>query len=460
MAAKVEKLENSRVKLTVDIDADRLEQAMEEAYRKNVKRISIPGFRKGKAPRKLIELNYGPDVFLEDAVEILLPQIYEQAVEETQIQPVDRPEVDITELERGKGATFTYTVDVYPELELGNYKNLEVEKEIVKITDEDVDHVLQHQRERSAQLVVPERTVVQEGDYCVIDYMGYIDGQPFSGGAAENQMLQIGSGRFIPGFEEQLVGMEVGQSSEIKVTFPEEYHAEHLAGKEAVFKVTIKELKERVLPELDDEFAKDISDFDTLEELRAHIRKNLEDEATRRTNEQMENNLLELIAQDSKVEIPHSMIHREAEYLYGLFVQRLNMDGISEEMYLQMTGQSKEDLVENFEPQAKTRIMHDLILEAVKEKEGIDVSDEEVDDRIKEYIAEYDDGELAPEVQEQMREYWNQRRENISHSIARQKAMQLIVDNARITEVEASRESHDQDHDHGHDHDHDHEVEG
>ena len=258
MAAKLEKLENSRVKLTVDIDADGLEQAMEEAYRKNVKRITIPGFRKGRAPRKLIELNYGPDVFLEDAVEILLPRLYEQAVEETKIQPVDRPEVDITDIARGKGATFTYTVDVYPELQLGTYKDLEVEREIVKITDEDVENVLKQQQERGAQLVVPERKVVQEGDFLVIDYMGYIDGQPFSGGAAENQMIQVGSGRFIPGFEEQLVGMEVGQSSKITVTFPEDYHAEQLAGKEAVFHVTVKELKVRVLPELDDEFAKDI----------------------------------------------------------------------------------------------------------------------------------------------------------------------------------------------------------
>lgn len=441
MAAKLEKLENSRVKLTVDIDADVLEQAMEEAYRKNVKKIAIPGFRKGKAPRKLIELNYGPDVFLEDAVEILLPRLYEQAVEETQIQPVERPDVDIAAIERGKGATFTFTVDVYPELELGNYKNLEVEREIVQVTEEDVERVLKNQQERSAQLVVSERTVVQEGDYCVIDFVGYIDGKPFSGGAAENQMLQIGSGRFIPGFEEQLVGMEVGQSSKINVTFPENYHAEELAGKEAVFNVTIKEIKERVLPELDDEFAKDISDFDTLNELKAQIRKNLEDEATRRTNDKMENRLLELIAQDSQVEIPASMIKREAEYLYGRFFQNLSMQGISEEMYLEITGQSKEQMLEGFEPQAKTRIVQDLILDAVREKEGIDVSEEEVDDRINEYIGEYAESELDPETKERMREYWNQQRENIALSIGRQKAMQLIVDNARITEVEASQES-------------------
>ena len=440
MAAKLEKLENSRVKLTVDIDAARLEQAMEEAYRRNVKRISIPGFRKGKAPRKIIELNYGPDVFLEDAVEILLPRLYEQAVQETEIKPVDRPEVEIEEIARGEGATFSYTVDVYPELRLGNYKGLEVEREIVKSTDEDVDNVLKQQQERSAQLQVSERSVVQEGDFCVIDFIGYVDGKPFSGGAAENQVLQIGSGRFIPGFEEQLVGLEVGQTSKIKVTFPEDYPAEELAGKEAEFSVTIKELKERVVPELDDEFAKDISDFDTLEELRANIRKNLEDEATRRTNEKMENKLLELIAEDSEVEIPESMIKREAEYLYGLFIQRLAMDGIGEEYYLNATGRSKEEMLADFEPQARTRIVQDLIIEAVREKEGIDVSEEEVDDLIKEYMSEYNADELGPEAQEEMREYWNKQRDGISLAIAREKTMELIVANARIAEVEALQE--------------------
>lgn len=441
MAVKVEKLENSRVKLTVDIDANQLEQAVEEAYRRNVKKITIPGFRKGKAPRKLIELNYGPDVFLEDAVEILLPRLYEQAVEETKINPVDRPDADIEEIGRGKGAVFTYTVDVYPELRLGNYKGLEVEREVVRITDEDVERVLQTQRERAAELIVPERTTVQEGDFCRIDFLGFIDGKPFSGGAAEDYMIRVGAGQFIPGFEEQMIGMEVGQTSEIKVTFPEDYHAEHLAEQEAVFKVTIKELKEKVLPELDDEFAKDISDFDTLEELRGYIRKNLEDEATRRTNQKVENKLLELIAEDSEVEIPQSMIKREAEYLVRTFFQSLAMEGISEQVYLESTGSSREELAKSFEPQAKARIINDLILEAVREKEGIDVSDEEVDDRIKEYVGEDQDEKLGPEAQERVREYWNQQRENVALGIATRKALDFIIEHARITDVEAPQQS-------------------
>ena len=434
MTAKLEKLDNSRVKLTVDIDADALEHAMEEAYRKNVKKINIPGFRKGKAPRRIIELNYGPDVFLEDAVEILLPRAYKKAVDETQIEPVDQPEADIEQIARGEGATFTFTVDVYPELKLGNYKNLQVEREIVKIDDEDVERVLKQQQERNSQLVVAERTVVQNGDFCVFDFIGYVDGKPFSGGAAENHTLEIGSGQFIPGFEEQMVGLEVGETKEIEVTFPEEYHAEELAGKDATFKITVKEIKERVLPELDDEFAKDISDFETLEELRADIRKNLEDEATRRTNDQMENRLLELIAEDSQVEIPESMIKHQAEHQLQYFFQRFMGQGINEEMYLQMTGQSREELLEQFEPAAKTQIIHDLILEAIKEEEGIVVSEEEVNDQIQEYLDA--SGELTPELEENMREYWNSQRRGIELSLARKKAMQFIVDHAQITDVE------------------------
>lgn len=435
MTAKLEKLDGSRVKLTVNIDAETLEKSMEEAYRKNVKNINIPGFRKGKAPRQIIELNYGPDIFLEDAVEILLPRAYEKAVQETEINPVDQPEADLEEIARGEGATFTFTVDVYPELKLGNYKNLEVERELVNIEDDAVEDVLKQQQESASQLVVADHTTVQEGDFCVFDFTGYIDGKPFSGGAGEDQTLEIGSGQFIPGFEDQMIGLEVGETSEIQVTFPEEYHAEELAGKEATFKVTIKELKEKVLPELDDEFAKDISEHDTLEELRAEIRKNLVDEATRRTNDQMENRLLELIAEDSQVEIPQSMIEHQAEHQVQHFLQRFTSQGMREDLYFDLTGQTREDLLKQFEPAAETQIIHDLILEAIREEEGITVSEEEVNDQIQEYLDA--NGELTPELEENMREYWDSQRRGIELTIARKKAMQVIVDNAQITEVES-----------------------
>ena len=435
MVVKMEKLENSRVKLTVDIDGGVLEKAMDEAYRKNVKKINIPGFRKGKAPRRIIELNYGPDVFLEDAVDILLPRLYEEALRETEIHPVDQPDADIEKIDRSEGATFTFTVDVYPELELGNYKGLAVERELVQVTDEDVDSILKQQQERSSELIVVDRTTVQDGDFTVIDYIGYVDGQPFSGGAGENQTLEIGSGRFIPGFEEQLIGLEVGETKDIQVTFPTEYHAEQLAGKEATFTVTVKELKEKSLPELDDEFAKDISEHETLEELKAEIRKNLEDEATRRTTEQMENRLLELIAEDSPVEIPESMIRHQAEHLLEYFFERLKGQGLNEETYLQMTGQTREKLLSEFEPQAKTQILHDLILEAINEREGNTASEEEVNDKIQEYISST--GELTPELEATMREYWNSQRRGLEMSILRDKAIKVIVDSTQITDVEA-----------------------
>jgi trigger factor len=434
MAAKMERLENSRVKLTVEIDAATLEGAMEEAYRKNAKHINIPGFRKGKAPRKLIELHYGPDVFVEDAVEILLPRLYQEAVQETEIQPVDQPEVDIEHIDRTEGATFVYTVDVYPELELGSYQGLKVEREIVQVSDEDVENILKQEQQRASELVVAEHDTVQEGDFVVIDFIGYVDGKPFSGGAAENHTLEIGAGHFIPGFEEQLIGVSVGETKDIQVTFPEEYHAEHLAGKEATFSVTVKELKEKFLPEIDDEFAKDISEFATLDELKAEIRKNLEDEATRRTTEKMENRLLELIAEDSSVEIPQSMIEHQAGHLMDFFFQNMRRQGFTEEMYLEMTGQSREELQAQFEPQAKTQIVYELILEAIREKEGITVSDEEIEEKIQEYLNSA--GELTPELEERMREYWNSQRDSLEMSLSRDKAMQLIVESAAITEVE------------------------
>jgi trigger factor len=429
------KLENSRVELTVDIDAEALEKAIDEGYRKTAKKISIPGFRKGKAPRQIIELNYGPDIFLEDAVDILLPQAYQKALDETEIRPVDQPDVDIEKVERGVGITFIFEVDVYPELELGNYKGLEAQKEIVKVTDEDVLNVLKQQQERSAQLIVVDRTDVQEGDFAVIDFIGYVDGQPFSGGAGEDHTLEIGSGQFIPGFEEQLIGAQVGEAQEIQVTFPEEYHAEALAGQDATFKVTVKELKEKSLPELDDEFAKDISEHETLDELKAEIRKNLEDDVTRRTTSKVENTLLELIAADSKVEIPQSMIDHQAEHQLEHFLENMQYQGLNEEMYYQITGQTREDLLVEFEPTAKTQIINDLIIDAVVEAEGIEVTEDEVNTKISELMGTTE--EMDPELEETMRKYWESQRKGIELSLVREKAMKFIVDQAQITEVEA-----------------------
>lgn len=437
MKTSLEKLENSRVRLNVDVDADVLENAIEQAYRTMRKQISIPGFRKGRAPRKIIELNYGTGVFLEEALDILLPKAYQHALEETEIRPVEQPDADVKSIVPGEGAQFTFAVDVYPEVELGNYEGLEVEKKIIEITDKDVENVLKSQQEQAAQLIViDERTDVREGDFAIIDFTGYIDGQPFSGGAGEKQTLEVGSGQFIPGFEEQLVGKEVGKTAEITVTFPADYHADELADKEAIFQVTVQELKEKSLPEIDDEFAKDISDFETLDELKVEIRQNLEDDATRKTTAQLENRLLELIAEDTQVEVPQSIVEHQTEHLKQNFMLEMQKQGITEEAYLEITKQSAEDLKKKFEPQALTQVVHDLILEVVAKREGIEVSEEEVDNKIGEYFDSNSD--MDPELEKNISQYWESQRENIKLALEREKTMNLIIEKAEITEVPAT----------------------
>jgi trigger factor len=437
----MEKLENSRVRLTVECDAEALEEAIQGAYKRVVKRVTIPGFRKGKAPRKLIELNYGPEVFFEDAVDILFPKAYRSALDETGIEVVDQPDVDIEKIEIGSGVTFKIEVDVYPEVELGTYIGLEAEREKVNITDEDVDRVLRDQQERFAELIVVDsRTDVREGDYAIIDFAGYLDGEPFSGGAAQDHLLQVGSGQFIPGFEEQLVGMNIGETKDVVVTFPEDYHAEHLAGKEVTFKVTVKELKERVVPELDDDFAKDVSESaSTLVELREEIRKNLQEEAERRTTIALENKLLDKIGEDSKIDLPQSMIRHQAEHMVNDFFMSLMYRGISREGYLKATNQTEEDLISQFEGEAARRLRHDLILEAVAKAEGITVSDEEVEAEIDRRVADNEGHE------EEARKYFEGQKESIRLMLQRQRTMQTIVDSAKITEVEPVKEDVPQD---------------
>ena len=441
MKTTMERLENSRVRLTVECDAEALEEAIQGAYKRVVKRVTIPGFRKGKAPRKLIELNYGPEVFFEDAVDILFPKAYRSALDETGIEVVDQPDVDIEKIEIGSGVTFKIEVDVYPEVELGTYIGLEAEREKVNITDEDVDRVLRDQQERFAELIVVDsRTDVREGDYAIIDFAGYLDGEPFSGGAAQDHLLQVGSGQFIPGFEEQLVGMNIGETKDVVVTFPEDYHAEHLAGKEVTFKVTVKELKERVVPELDDDFAKDVSESaSTLVELREEIRKNLQEEAERRTTIALENKLLDKIGEDSKIDLPQSMIRHQAEHMVNDFFMSLMYRGISREGYLKATNQTEEDLISQFEGEAARRLRHDLILEAVAKAEGITVSDEEVEAEIDRRVADNEGHE------EEARKYFEGQKESIRLMLQRQRTMQTIVDSAKITEVEPVKEDVPQD---------------
>ncbi|NLJ80015.1 MAG: trigger factor [Firmicutes bacterium] len=437
MKTSMEKLENSRVRLTVDLDGEILEKALEEAYRTTGKKISIPGFRKGRAPRKIIELNYGAGVFLEEAVDLLLPRAYEHAVKESGIRPVDQPDAEIKHVRLGEGAAFLFEVDVYPQVSLGSYRGLKAEREIVEISEEDVTDVLKKQQEQSAELVVVDsRREVQKGDFAIFDFRGYIDGQAFPGGAGENQTLEIGAGQFIPGFEEQMIGAKVGETKEIEVTFPEEYQSRELAGKKATFQVTVKELKEKSLPEIDDEFAKDISEYETLAELKEEIRKNLEDEATRRTEAELENRLLELIAADSEVVVPESMVKHQTEHLLTRILGEAQRQGINEETYLQLTGKTKEDLQKELEPQALTQIVHDLILESVAEKEGITATEEEVEKEIEQYLNF--DSQLDPALEKNMREYWESQKDSIKLSLQRKKTAEFLKAEAEIVEIVAA----------------------
>ena len=440
MRATLESIEKNQAKIHVEVEEEAVARALDQAYRKVVKRAVIPGFRKGKTPRPILEARLGKEVLYEEALEILLSDAYKKAIQETAIEPINQPEIDVVQLEEGKPFIFDATVEVLPEVKLGEYKGVSAVIPEVKVDDEEVDAHLKLLQQRHAKIVDAGDKEVNDGDIAVVDLEVTVDGNVEERLSGSERYVEVGTARFIPGLDAHLLGMNVNEEKTFTMNLPSVFQYKDLEGKEAEFKVKVTAVKKKELPELDDEFAKDISDFDTLEELRANIRKNLEDEATRRTNEKMENKLLELIAEDSEVEIPESMIKREAEYLYGLFIQRLAMDGIGEEYYLNATGRSKEEMLAAFDPQARTRIVQDLIIEAVREKEGIDVSEEEVDDRIKEYMSEYNADELGPEAQEEMREYWNKQRDGISLAIAREKTMELIVANARIAEVEALQE--------------------
>lgn len=434
MKTSVEKLDKSRVRLHIDVDAEQLEEALDGAYKKVRKKVTVPGFRKGRVPRAILERQYGQGILYEDAIDILLPKVYSEAVKEQDIHPVDQPDVDIDDLEPGKGVTFKVEVDVYPDITLGEYKGLEAEKEVETVTDEDVDNVLNNMRERQSELVVVDsRDEVKEGDFAVIDFKGYLNGEPFSGGAAENHTLEIGSGQFIPGFEEQLIGAKVGEEKEVSVTFPEDYHSEELAGKEVVFKVKINELKEKLLPELDDEFAKDVSEQETLEELKAEVRKDLEEQATRRTDSKLENILVEKVIEGSEIEVPESMVNKQAEYLVEDFSRNLMYQGLDLERYLEMTGQSREEMMENMRPEAETQLKKDLVIDAIADKEGIEVTEEEINKRIDELV------EKSPQP-EQARKMYEARKDNLKISIKVEKTYDFLKNNAQITEVAAEKE--------------------
>lgn len=432
--ATIEKLEHDQVKLTIEIDADTFNAALQQAYVKNGKHYNIAGFRKGKAPRKVIESMYGEGVFFEDAFELCWGDAYDAALEENGLTAVDKPTLDIEKIGKDEGVVFTAVVQLKPTVKLGAYKGIEVEQPTYTVEDADVNAEIEKEGEKNARFVDVERAV-ENGDRVVIDYSGSVDGVQFDGGTAEEQTLVIGSNTFIPGFEEQLIGMNVGEERDITVTFPEEYHAENLAGKEAVFHIKLHNVQFKELPELDDEFAKDVSEFDTLAELIADKRKKMEEQAAKNEKIAIENIALKTVCDNAEVEVPECMTERQANYMLRDMGYRLQMSGISLEDYCRYVGTDLNALKASYHDEAASRVKMQLVIEAVGKAENVTCTDEEIAEVIKEY-AENNDmpvEEFEKQISDDDREFLSDRR------IA-EKTVALIVDNVKLVPAKKTEE--------------------
>ena len=383
MSVQVEKMEKNMAKLTIEVPAEELDKAIQSAYQKNKGKISVPGFRKGKVPRQLIEKMYGKEVFYEDAANELLPTAYEQAVEECTEEIVSSPKIEVTQIEAGKPFIFTAEVALKPEVKLGKYKGVKVEKQDTTVTDEEITAELEKERESNARTIEVTDRAVKDGDIATIDFEGFVDGVAFEGGKGENYPLTIGSGSFIPGFEEQLIGKNKDEEVEVNVTFPEDYHAEDLKGKAALFKVTIKEIKEKEIPELDDEFASEVSEFDTLDEYKADIKAKLTEKKEKDAKNAKEEAVIDAIIADAAMEIPEAMLETQQRQIVQDFAQRLQMQGLSLEQYFQFTGLDAEKMLEQVKPQAERKIKSRLVLEAIVAAENIQASDEDYEEELK-----------------------------------------------------------------------------
>ena len=409
-------------KLTIEVAAEDLEKAMQNAYQKAKGRISIPGFRKGKAPRKMIEQMYGKGVFLEDAVNALIPEHYSKALAECELEIVSQPTIDITQAEPGKAFIFTAEVAVKPEVTLGDYKGVEVPKTEITVTDEDVEAELKKEQEKNSRTISVEDRAAQLNDIVTIDFEGSVDGVPFDGGQATEYPLTLGSNTFIPGFEEQLVGAKVGDDVDVKVTFPEEYQAKELAGKEAIFKCAVKKIEAKELPELDDDFAKDVSEFDTLAEYKEHVKTNLEDKKADEAKRAKEDAAVDKAIENAQMDIPEAMLMTQCRQMLDDFSRRMQSQGLSMDQYFQFTGMTAEKMMEDMKPQALKRIQTRLVLEAVAKAEDIQVSDEEFDAELQK-MADMYKMELS-QIKEFMGEFEGKQ---IRSDIAIQKAVDLIV---------------------------------
>jgi len=427
MSAKFEKLEGNQGVLTVEVDAEKVNESLDSAFKKVVKQVNVPGFRKGKMPRPLFEKRFGVESLYQDAIDLMLPDAYTAAFEETGIDPVDRPEIDVEQIEKGKSFIFTAKVIVKPEVKLGEYKGLEVEKFDTTVTDEDVDNEIKALQEKQAELVVKEEGKAELGDTVVMDFEGFVDDEAFEGGKADNYSIELGSGQFIPGFEEQLVGLGTGESKDVEVSFPEEYHATELAGKPAVFKVTLHEIKGKELPELDDEFAKDTSEFDTLAQLRADVRAKLEADAKNSAEAEMRNVIVEKVAANTEVEVPEAMVQQQIDNMLMDLNYQLQYQGLNLQQLLEMTGRDIAELREERKADAAKLVKSSLVLEAIADAEKIEATDEDFNAEIEKMSSMYN--MEADKLKASLRETDV---EDIKGQVKIRKTIDLLVDNAII----------------------------
>ena len=427
MSLQVERLEHNMAKLTIEVSAEELEGALQKAYQKQKGKISIPGFRKGKVPRQLVEKMYGPEIFYDDAANALLPEAYAKAYDESGLDIVSQPKIDVTQIEKGKAFIFTAEVAVKPEVTLGQYKGIEVDSFSTEVSAEEVEAKLAEEQNKNARTITVEGRPVQDKDEVVLDFEGFVDGVAFEGGKGENYPLTIGSGSFIPGFEEQLIGVEPEQEVEVKVTFPEDYHAEDLKGKDAVFKCTVHEIKAKELPELDDEFASEVSEFDTLEEYKADVEKKLREEKESTGKRAQEDQAVNAIIANAEMDLPEAMIETEARQMLDNFAQRLQQQGLTFEQYMQFTGMTVDKMTEEMRPQAEKRIKTRLVLEAIVSAENIEVSDERLDEEVAKMAEAY-----GMEV-DKLKEYMGDReKEQMKLDMAVQDAITFVVENAVV----------------------------
>ena len=426
MSIKIEKTENkNELKLEFKIEAKKFDEAIMKVYTKSAKYFNIPGFRKGKAPFNIVERLYGDEIFYEDAFNELVPPIYDKEIEENKLEVVSRPDIHIENMKKGEDLVFTATVQTKPEVVLGQYKGVELKKVEYKVTDEDVNHELEHMQEHNARIITVEDRPVKEKDIAVIDFEGFVDGKAFEGGKAEKHELEIGSKTFIPGFEEQVIGMKAGEEKDINVTFPEDYFSKDLAGKEATFKVKLHEIKEKKLPALDDEFAKDVSEFDTLNDLKTSIKEKKQAQNDERAKHETESLAIDTVSKNTPIDIPSGMIETEIDAMIRDLEQQLSYQGINLDQYLHMINKTRKEIEDNYKEQAEKNVKSRLVLEAIIKEEKLEASDDEVCAKIKEMATNYGRKEEELNKNEALKEY-------LANNIKTEKAIDLIVKNAKI----------------------------